>query len=112
MKYSFLRFPDFKRKSVTLSYDDGVMFDKRLMEIMDKHGLKGTFNINSGLFGKEPGGRRLTKEEAYELYANSSQEVAVHGFRHLSLTEVDKKSLSRAETNKNYAKRLYAWVAT
>lgn len=95
MKYSFLRFPDFKRKAVTLSYDDGVMFDRRLMEIMDKHGLKGTFNINSGLFGKEPGGRRLTKEEAYELYANSPHEVAVHGFRHLSLSEVEQSMAAR-----------------
>lgn len=89
MKYSFLRFPDFKRKAVTLSYDDGVVYDRKLIEIMDKNGLKGTFNISSGRFGKEPGGRRLTKEEAYELYANSPHEVAVHGFRHLSLAEVE-----------------------
>ncbi|MBO5240892.1 MAG: polysaccharide deacetylase family protein [Clostridia bacterium] len=90
MKYNFLRFPNFKRKAVTLSYDDGVVFDRKLIEIMDKYGLKGTFNINSGLFGKEPGGRRMTREEAYELYANSPHEVAVHGFCHLSLAEVDR----------------------
>ena len=89
MKYNFLRFPDFKRKAVTLSYDDGVVYDRKLIEIMDKNGLKGTFNINSGMFGKEPGGRRLTKEEAYELYANSPHEVAVHGFYHLALAETE-----------------------
>ena len=38
MNYSQMRFPNFRKKAVTLSYDDGVKFDKRLMEIMDKHG--------------------------------------------------------------------------
>ena len=89
MNHTFLRFPDFRRKAVTLSYDDGVKYDRQLMEIMDRHGLKGTFNINSELFGDVPGGRRLTREEAVELYANSPHEVAVHGARHLSLDEVD-----------------------
>ncbi len=89
MKYNFLRFPNFKRKAVTLSYDDGIVYDQKLIEIMDKYGLKGTFNINSGLFSKEPGGRRITREEAYELYANSPHEVAVHGFSHFALAELE-----------------------
>ena len=38
MNYSQMRFPNFRKKAVTLSYDDGVKFDKRLMEIMDKYG--------------------------------------------------------------------------
>ena len=49
----YMRFPGGKAKTVTLSYDDGVVYDIRLMEIMDKYGLKGTFNINAGLFKKE-----------------------------------------------------------
>ena len=40
-------FPGKKRKVLTLSYDDGVEQDIRLVEIMKKHGLKGTFNINT-----------------------------------------------------------------
>ena len=78
MNQTYIRFPQFKSKAVTLSYDDGVIFDKRLIEIMDKHGLKGTFNINSGLFAKNEGERRMTEKTAYELYANSPHEVAVH----------------------------------
>lgn len=85
--YSFMRFPGFKRKALTLSYDDGVIFDKRLISILDENGIKCTFNINSELFANETGGRRMTKEEAYELYANSKHEVAVHGARHFSLDE-------------------------
>lgn len=87
--YKYLLFPDFKDKAVTLSYDDGVVFDKRLIEIMQAHGLKGTFNINSGMFAEKEGEWRLTKEAALKLYTESDMEVAVHGVMHYSLTEVD-----------------------
>jgi hypothetical protein len=90
MKYAIMRFPNFRRKALTLSYDDGVKFDKRLISILDQYGLKATFNINGGLFGEKSEDRRLTKEEAVALYANSSHEVAIHGYKHLSLAEVDK----------------------
>ncbi|MBQ3597605.1 MAG: polysaccharide deacetylase family protein [Clostridia bacterium] len=80
-----MRFPGFKMKALTLSYDDGVVFDRKLMQIMDEYGLKGTFNINTGLFANSEDSRRLTKEGAYKLYANSGHEVAVHGVKHLSL---------------------------
>lgn len=86
MKYVFMRFPKFKDKAVTLSYDDAVVYDKRLIEIMDKNGLKGTFNINSGLFS-EDGKLRMTKEQAIELYSNSGHEIAIHGKKHLALAE-------------------------
>ena len=88
----FLRFPDFRNKALTLSYDDGVRQDKRLISIMDKHGIKGTFNINAGLFNStldcEDKGR-MTVEEAVELYKDSVHEVAIHGFRHLSWAMCD-----------------------
>ena len=42
-----------KMKAITFSYDDGVTQDKRLIEIFNKYGLKATFNLNSGLLGKE-----------------------------------------------------------
>lgn len=86
MQYPFLRFPGFKYKAVTFSYDDGGIFDKRLVQILDKHGLKGTFNLNSGLFGDEVA-RRLTKEEILELFQDSVHEVAIHGKKHRSLAD-------------------------
>ena len=85
----FMRFPEFKRKALTLSYDDGVKFDKRLIEIMDRYGLKGTFNINTGLFAAQEGEWRLTEKSAVELYANSPHEIAVHGYEHFSLAVMD-----------------------
>lgn len=89
-KYSTMRFPGFKYKALTLSYDDDVIFDKKLMEILDKHGLKCTFNLNSGLFAEKSGNRRMTEAEAKELFSESRHEIAVHGVKHLSLSEFDK----------------------
>ena len=93
MNQAYVRFPNFKRKAVTLSYDDGVRQDKRLIAIMQKYGLKGTFNINGGLFGGEYQGvekGRMSVEEAKELYNNSGMEVAIHGYKHLSLPLIDR----------------------
>lgn len=84
-----MRFPGGKKRALTLSYDDGVEQDIRLIDIMKKHGLKGTFNINSGQYAPEgrtwPEGtihRRMTKKRCQELYGNSGMEVAVHGLNH------------------------------
>lgn len=85
---------DGKRKVLTLSYDDAVVQDIRLIEIMNKHGLKGTFNINSGLYLPEDAVRkkyygRLKLSEAQKLYTNSGHEVAVHALTHPFLEKMD-----------------------
>ena len=88
----FMRFPGGKSKALTLSYDDGVGADIRLMKIMKKHGIKGTFNINSGSFapddtvfeeGNERG--RLTEALIKKHYDDPDFEVAVHGLHHIFL---------------------------
>ena len=85
---------DGKRKVLTLSYDDGVVQDIRLIEIMNKYGLKGTFNINSGLYVPEDKIRekyygRMKLSEAKKLYINSGHEVAVHAYTHPFLEKLD-----------------------
>jgi peptidoglycan/xylan/chitin deacetylase (PgdA/CDA1 family) len=81
--YTALTFPGFKRKALTLSYDDGVIEDERLVEIMRRHGVKGTFNINSkNLDGA--GGRCLPTEILKKVYGDD-MEIAVHGYDHLPL---------------------------
>ncbi len=40
-----------KLKALTFSYDDGVTQDIRLIEILNRYGLKSTFNLNSKLLG-------------------------------------------------------------
>lgn len=85
---------DGKMKVLTLSYDDGVVQDIRLIEIMDKYGLKGTFNINSGMYLPEDAVRekfygRLKLSEAKNLYSDSGHEVAVHSLTHPFLEKLD-----------------------
>ena len=78
-----MRFLNARLKALTLSYDDGVRSDARFMEILDKHGLKCTFNLNSGLYPAEDSPhRRLSRNASIELYKNSPHEVAVHGLTH------------------------------
>lgn len=89
MKSMRLRFPGGKAKAFTMSYDDGVQQDVRLIEIMRKNGVKGTFNIGAGLFAEEgtvyPEGqvhRRMTLNECLKAYEGDDIEVAVHGYTH------------------------------
>ena len=58
-----MRFPEGRLKAVTFSYDDGVRQDERLIEIFDKYGVKGTFNINSGIMGSAENRGRWAPDE-------------------------------------------------
>ncbi len=91
----FIRFPGGLRKALTLSYDDGVEQDIRLMDVLDRHGVRCTFNLNSGSWAPEgtvyPKGqvhRRLTASQAAKVYANPNHEVANHCLTHASLPEL------------------------
>lgn len=79
-----------KKKAVTFSFDDGVTQDVRLVEMLNKYCLKGTFNINSGFLGL-PG--YIKASEVKELYAG--HEVAVHTITHPSLVGLDEKTIIR-----------------
>lgn len=86
-------FPKGRRKVFTLSYDDGITQDKKLVDIFNKYNLKATFNLNSGL-QNEAGSfmlndliiKRMDRAEIRDLY--KGHEVAIHGLTHLSLTDI------------------------
>ncbi|MBQ8658775.1 MAG: polysaccharide deacetylase family protein [Clostridia bacterium] len=91
-----------KKKAVTFSFDDGVTQDIRLIEILNRYGLKGTFNLNSGLLGKEGELLRNGKNVRHDkINANdvktvyAGHEVAVHTLTHPTLTTLDKKEIIR-----------------
>lgn len=71
-------FPEGKAKALTMSYDDGKLQDERLVEIFNKYGIKGAFNLNYGLMGQDP--RRIVRERIRELY--QGHEVATHTMTH------------------------------
>lgn len=63
-----------QNKFFTLSYDDGITQDKRLVKIFNKYGIRATFNINSELLGK-PG--YLRREDMWISHNKiESREVA------------------------------------
>ncbi len=70
-------FPEGKHKVLTMSYDDGKFADRRLVAIFNKYGIRGTFNLNSGLIDD---GRRIAPSEWRELY--KGHEVATHTVTH------------------------------
>ena len=81
-------FPQGKHKVVTLSYDDGTAADKRLIQILNKNGIKGTFHLNSGLLGV---GNRIHKDEIAQLY--HGHEVAAHTVTHPTIARSPKEQI-------------------
>ncbi|ORX23081.1 polysaccharide deacetylase [Thermoanaerobacterium sp. PSU-2] len=88
VRIRFDYYPNGKRKALTMSYDDGQVYDRKLVEIFNKYGIKGTFNLNSGMFDSEP---YVSKEEIKKLY--EGHEVAVHTVDHPYLTLISKEEL-------------------
>ena len=105
-------YPQGKPKAFNITYDDGVLQDVRFVELLNRYGLKGTFNLNSGLMKLEfswthESGleiRRLSEQTAAGLY--TGHEVASHTLDHpymenLSEAEIlaqmtqDKKNLEQ-----------------
>ena len=92
-----------KKKAVTFSFDDGVSQDIRLIELFNKYGLKGTFNLNSGFLGLagtlDRNGRtvrhdKIARDKIKEVY--KGHEVAVHTITHPNLTSIqDEKEIIR-----------------
>ena len=85
-KRIFLRFPEGRAKALTFSYDDNVVDNKKLIEILDRYGMKATFNLHSGIYGDNA--RYLTEEEVTSLFADSPHEVALHSFSHPFLAQM------------------------
>lgn len=91
MRYLIL-FPEGRQHAFTLSYDDGQVFDKRLVEMFNKYGLKATFHLNAGTLGIKNDIDEFVKwEEIKDLYAG--HEVACHGFTHPWYTQLPKSRL-------------------
>ena len=71
------------KKYFTMSFDDGVEQDKRIIALMKQYGIKGTFNLSAGLFGKMHRLARINKipkDEVCQVYEGF--EVASHGYKH------------------------------
>lgn len=91
-----------KKKAITFSFDDGVTQDIRLIEILNKYGLKATFNLNSGFFGNvwslpvngvEVSHIKVQAKEVKDIY--QGHEVAAHTITHPFLPDLDEAEIIR-----------------
>lgn len=70
-------YPQGKYKALTMSYDDGREQDIRLVSIFNKYGIRGTFNLNSGLMERPD---KVPVEMIPSLY--EGHEIATHTMTH------------------------------
>lgn len=78
MRVIYHCFPGGKFKALTMSYDDGKIFDRRLVSIFNDNGIRGTFHLNAGLTARDE--NRVQPSEFKSLY--KGHEVSCHTFTH------------------------------
>ena len=90
------------KKILTLSFDDGITQDERFINLLNKYGLKCTFNLNSELLGKDGylmiQGKKINHTKiAPELIKDiyKGHEVASHTLTHPNLTTLSPEEVVR-----------------
>lgn len=87
------------RKIFLISFDDGTVWDCRFVELLNKYGMKATFNLNSGLedfvwqYEDRFPVRRQVLADTLELYRG--HEVASHSLHHHWLNTLTPPQLTR-----------------
>ena len=105
---TYMRFPNGLEKAFTLSYDDGVVADKRLLKVIDSYGVKCTFNLNSGLFAQRGRHNNMDAEDAYSTFKDCHHELALHGHNHLFMTRVSHiQCVQEIVANREYLEAKY-----
>lgn len=107
-------YPGGKSKIFTVTYDDGVLQDIRFVELLNRYGLKGTFNLNSKLMEDEFEWtheigctiKRLSKNTAASLY--KGHEIASHTLTHPYLDHLSEEELMyELQTDKANLEKLF-----
>lgn len=91
-----------EKKRLTFSFDDGVTQDVRFMKLLDKYGMKGTFNLNSQFLGYEgvwavdgvPVNHSKSKPQDIR-FLYEGHEVAAHTLTHPFLPDLPKEEIIR-----------------
>ena len=107
-------YPGGKKKAFNITYDDGVLQDERFVALLNRYGIKGTFNLNSQLMQEEfswthPNGmqvKRMSPERAKHLY--DDHEVASHTLTHPYMHELSDEELYRQlKSDKDNLEKLF-----
>ena len=80
-KYEAL-FPGGRKRALTLSYDDGMIYDRQLVDMFDRYKLKATFHLSSGKLGSKAVGddEYIKEDEIEDLY--DGHEISSHFVNH------------------------------
>lgn len=97
---------DGKKKALTLSYDDATIHDRRFIDMLNKYGLKCTFNLISGVFrddkvevdySETPTEDHkwviVAKDEVKEVYKD--HEVASHTVTHPHMLQISDEEIKK-----------------
>lgn len=89
-----------KLKAITISSDDGVLQDKKFVQLIEKYNICCTFNINSGMMyndcvwiSKNVEIRRMTAEQCLNILSN--KDIAAHTLTHPDLNTLDDYMIER-----------------
>ena len=100
------------RKILILSFDDGTIYDRRFVELLNKYNLRATFNLNSGLedfvwyYEDRFPIRRQVLSETLQQYRG--HEVASHSLHHHWLNTLTPPQLRReVEEDAEALKKLF-----
>lgn len=104
------------RKALTFSFDDGNVDDVRIVELLNKYGLKATFNLNSSMLADSfvwnyngvKDVHHINYSEQPNLY--DGHEVASHTVRHPHLEELFYEAKkNEIQLDRIYLKALYGY---
>ncbi len=76
-------YPEGKTKALTMSFDDGKTFDRRLVEIFNCYGIRGTFHLITSALDSESFVRKDEIESLYE-----GHEVSMHTHTHPAIANM------------------------
>lgn len=85
-------------KIVSLSFDDGTIYDIRFIELLNKYNLKASLNLNSGMkdfvwYYENKPIKRLDLEKYKSIY--EGHEVASHSLTHPYFSSLNEKEVIR-----------------
>lgn len=95
------RYPNGKEKAFNVTYDDGVLQDREFVQLLNRYGIKGTFNLNSELMKHEFAWmhecgmvvKRLSVDAVKELY--EGHEIASHTLTHPNMEGMNSEQILR-----------------
>jgi peptidoglycan-N-acetylglucosamine deacetylase len=96
-------YPKGSQKALIMSYDDGLVQDIKLIGLFNENGIKGTFNLNSGLFGQTNTWRMNNAPDIIATYVSKDSllniykhhEIAAHSATHLNFLSASDSAIYR-----------------